>query len=369
MKHHRMIKSILIMLALIMLCGCGSKEKIKDSAEGEATPTDASAITEEQVTGQDVASVAVTDERTKDEDGFYILDDYVMVTAEIINIRTKPSTDAPVYMMLEMGNVIKRTGENGEWTRVNIDGSSFYAYSEFVQETEPPVAEEPETPEDTYEATGTDTEQQSTKIIVIDPGNQASANFSVEAIGPSTDVTKQCATVGNVGTTLGTKEYALNLEYATLLKQELEKRGYKVVLTRESNNVDISNKSRALVASTNSADILIRIQMNYSTNAELTGAMAICMTSTSQYNSNLYSDSKTLSTRLLQGLIAATGSDNHGVYETDAMTFINWSEVPVAIVKIGFLSNTDEEATLISDEYKQKVVTGLADGVDYYFAK
>lgn len=371
MKNHRKIRALILFLVMVLLGGCGSKSKGNDSELVAGTPTDVSNQQESQQhqnNDNNISSEEISEERIKDENGFYVMDDYVVITAEVINIRTKPSTDAPVYKMLEVGNVLNRTGENDEWTRVVIDGSSFYAYSEFLQETEAPAGENPNVSQDNQEDIA-DPEQPVTRVVVIDPGNQASANFSVEPIGPSTDTTKQCATEGNVGASLGTKEYSLNLEYALLLKQELEGRGYTVVLTRENNNVDLSNKQRAMIANSNSADALIRIQMNYSSNAALTGAMALCMSPSSQYNSELFGDSKELSIRLLQGMIETTGADNHGVYETDAMTFINWSQVPVTILKVGFLSNSDEEAALTDDSYMQKVITGVANGLDYYFTK
>ena len=51
------------------------------------------------------------------------------------------------------------------------------------------------------------------------------------------------------------------------------------------------------------------------------------------------------------------------------MSGINWSMVPVTIVEVGYLSNPDEEAKLVTDDYQQKVAVGIANGVDAYIAE
>ena len=107
--------------------------------------------------------------------------------------------------------------------------------------------------------------------------------------------------------------------------------------------------------------------MNYSSNSNLSGVMAVCMPPDSRYNNNLYKESNELSTRILQGIVEKTGAVNQGIYETEGMTAINWSQIPVAVIELGFLSNADEEEKLLSDEYKEKMITGIADGLDYYF--
>ena len=160
---------------------------------------------------------------------------------------------------------------------------------------------------------------------MLDPANQAVVNAEQVEIGPNTDVTKQGASTGNVGTTLGTKESELNLTYANLLKTELESRGYQVLMTRDTDEINLSNKDRALLANDSEATVYVRIQMNFSENSSLTGVMGVCMTPDSEFNSDLYNDSYRLATRLIQGVLDNTACTNQGIYETDQMTAINWS--------------------------------------------
>lgn len=49
------------------------------------------------------------------------------------------------------------------------------------------------------------------------------------------------------------------------------------------------------------------------------------------------------------------------------MTAINWSEKPVALIKLGYLSNEEEESKLIDQDYQKEIIQGLADGLDAYY--
>lgn len=338
-----------------LLVGCGKKK--------EETTTEAPVTTAQQVVATYTDAVPQPD-LPRDEDGYIISNDFVKTIGETINVRTSPSTDANIYVLLPGGEVLNRTGYNDEWTKVAMDGQTMYIYSDYVVQTEPPEGYIPE--EKPQTASDTDAEELAKKVV-IDPCNQAVINADQVPIGPDTETTKQGASVGNVGTTLGTKESELNLTYAKLLKTELESRGYEVVLTREIDEVNLTNKERAEFANESGATTFIRIQMNFSENDALAGVMAVCMPENSPYNGNLHADSYRLSTRLLQGVLDATACSNQGIYETDQMTGINWSQIPVVTIKLGYLSNGDEENRLTSVEYQQKVVKGLADGLDYYY--
>lgn len=207
------------------------------------------------------------------------------------------------------------------------------------------------------------------KLIVIDAGHQTKGNNEKEPIGPGAAETKAKVTGGATGTATGQKEYELNLAVAFYLRDELQARGYRVILVRESNDVDMSNSERAAVANNAGADAFIRIHANGSENAEASGTETLCQTAENPYNAALYPASRKLSETVLAGVVAQTGFKNRGVKETDTMSGINWCNVPVTIIEMGFLSNPDEDSLMYTEEYRRKIATGIADGIDAYFVE
>ena len=61
-----------------------------------------------------------------------------------------------------------------------------------------------------------------------------------------------------------------------------------------------------------------------------------------------------------------TGSKSRGVSITDTMTGLNWSQVPVTIIEMGFLSNPTEDRLLNDSSYQDKLALGIANGIGEY---
>lgn len=203
-------------------------------------------------------------------------------------------------------------------------------------------------------------------LVVIDPGHQQYANTEQEPVGPGASETKIKVSGGTTGTATGVPEYELTLDIGLQLRDKLLERGYQVIMVRDTNEVDISNSERAEIANEADADVFIRLHANGSPDSSVTGAMTICQTPANPYNGDVYEQSRALSENILDSYIYKTGINRQYVWETDTMSGINWSEVPTTILEMGFMSNTGEDRSMQDDDMQQKMVEGIADGIDEY---
>ena len=205
------------------------------------------------------------------------------------------------------------------------------------------------------------------KVICIDAGHQTKANLEKEPIGPGAKTTKFKVTGGTSGLWTKQTEYSLALKVAKKLKKILKKRGYKVIMCREKNDVNMSNSERAAIANKAKADVFIRIHANGAANKSVNGAMTICQTKKNPFNADLYSKSKLLSEKVLDGVVEKSGCKKQYVWETDTMSGINWAQVPVTIIEMGYMTNEAEDRALNTASYQKKMAEGMADGIDAYF--
>lgn len=205
------------------------------------------------------------------------------------------------------------------------------------------------------------------KTVAIDAGHQQRGNFGLEPIGPGASTKKPKVASGTQGVYTKVPEYKLTLAVAKKLKVQLVNRGYKVVMIRTKNNVNITNKERALKAN-ESSDICIRLHADAMPgNSSVTGASALYPSSSNKYCGKIGNASKKLSGYVISGMCSESGTRNRGLVVRNDLTGTNWSTIPVTLIEMGFMTNKAEDIRMQNPEIQEKMAIGMAKGVERYF--
>jgi len=203
-------------------------------------------------------------------------------------------------------------------------------------------------------------------VVCLDPGHQTKGNPALEEIAPNSDKKKAKVTTGTRGVVTKKYESELMLEIALKLKTSLESKGYKVIMTRTKNDVDISNKERAIFANDSKADVYIRLHADGSENKNAAGASVLTSSPKNKYTTKVQKESEKFSKILLEEYVKATGAKNRGLIYRDDLTGTNWATVPNTLIELGFMSNAEEDKKLSEKDYQDKIVKGLVNGIDRY---
>lgn len=203
-------------------------------------------------------------------------------------------------------------------------------------------------------------------VICIDPGHQTKGDMSQEPVAPGSSEKKFKVSWGTQGVATKIPEYELTLSASKILKKDLEQMGFKVIMTRETNDVHITNSERAIFANDNNADLVIRIHADGSDDSSITGASLHIPSQDSQYTSKIYPESNECA-KLISLQMKQDGFKVNSIYQRSDLTGFNWSKVPVVLVEMGFMSNPEEDQKMAETSYQEKMMKSVAEGAQSYF--
>lgn len=369
---------VLIAMAIALAVMLISSHMGRDVTKEPKTSEKASTVTE-KTTETDVVQVpkeTETQKATEEQTEAVVL----RWTTSNVNFRKKASTEGDVIETLDKGVEVEWLEESDGWVQIRYDGKEGYVRADYLTDENPnggtgedsdkKGSDKDNSGETKDEGTSGQTkgnEKAAKKIVVIDPGHQSRGDSSKEPNGPGSTTMKARVTDGTAGVATGVPEYQLNLDVSLLLRDELQKRGYQVEMTRTTNDVNISNKERAEFANEANADIAVRIHANSVDDSSVRGALTVSPSKENPYVSDLYEESMKLSSCILDAYCAAAGIRKRSCTTDDGMTGINWSTVPVTIVELGFMSNGEEDSLMQDTSVQKKMAEGIADGIDQYF--
>ncbi len=172
---------------------------------------------------------------------------------------------------------------------------------------------------------------------------------------------------GSVGVN-GTIEKEINLEYTMLLKNKLVNAGYKVVLTRKNDDglynelatnkkQSDMNKRMEIIKKAN-PNLVVSIHMNSFALSSAKGAVTY-----HKQNDEASKECADLIQKALNQECEARFKES----KVGDFYMLNCSYYTSVLIECGFLSNSEEERLLNTQEYKDKVTDAIFKGIVLYF--
>ncbi|MGD2277519.1 N-acetylmuramoyl-L-alanine amidase [Bacillus wiedmannii] len=209
-------------------------------------------------------------------------------------------------------------------------------------------------------------EKQGKFLVVIDPGHQQKANLNLEPIGPGATTQKYKVTDGTTGVVTKKREAVLVLEMASVLKEKLEAKGIQVLMTRTSQDVDISNKERATFANDHKANLFLRLHADGSENPNQSGFAVLTPAEGSPYTKEIYAESLQISQTIVNKMRENHQVKVNGIKFRDDLSGFNWAKVPGVLLELGFMSSSEEDKKLSDPQYVNSLLQSVTDSVDEY---
>lgn len=168
---------------------------------------------------------------------------------------------------------------------------------------------------------------------------------------------------GAIGDVTGTAEAGLNLEVAKLLSNDLTARGFWVIMTRKDDNALGDSKQadmaeRRRIMKLGCVDAVISIHMNKFGDKSVKGPMVFYMKNSDE--------GKRLADKVIERICENVSVPKRFSNPEDLFV-LREPSAPSVLVECGFLSNADDEARLMTPEYREKLVKGIAEGLTDYF--
>lgn len=169
---------------------------------------------------------------------------------------------------------------------------------------------------------------------------------------------------GVVGLSSGVKESAINLEIVKLVKGYLESDGYKVVLTRSKDEAlgdtkQEDMKKRIEIIKASACSLLVSVHVNFYPSKYRRGIQTF-------FNKSIDEDfAKSLQATLNSALNVPTLNRNFASLWGDYYILAN-APCPATIIETGFVSNSEDEAQLLSAEYRMILAYHIFCGIRNY---
>ena len=161
----------------------------------------------------------------------------------------------------------------------------------------------------------------------------------------------------------GLKEKDVTLAVALKLKSELEQRGVKVVLTRDSDKT-VTNEARVAACDKAQSDLLVSLRLNSAQNITVSG-FELWVSNKKPANSVSAAEDIGKSMSTISG-IRTRGVKYGTVTNADENYYVNSrSKCASLVIQLGFISNKEDASLLKNND--SEVASKIAQGIVTYF--
>lgn len=174
---------------------------------------------------------------------------------------------------------------------------------------------------------------------------------------------------GNVpgATKMGVSEKDLDLQFLMQLKKLMDRNGKNIgVYYTRTDDTNPSFESRVGLANDSEADLFLSIHNNSTASGRMS---SINGTEVMYKGADTTGESKRFASLCLDHLLKSLGSKSKGTVVGDEVYIIRMSQVPVALVEVGFMTNANELENLQDKEYQKKTAGALYDAIVEYLGE
>lgn len=160
----------------------------------------------------------------------------------------------------------------------------------------------------------------------------------------------------------GIYEKDINLQISLRVKQSLEERGFRVMMTRETDEF-LSKEERVELANSYQADAYVSIHQNTYEGSD----KSVSGIETWYDGADQSRDNARLAELVHQQTIKSTGANERVLWDIADLYVTNKTLMPACLIETGFLTNRKECRQLSTAEYQEKIAEGIAEGIEMYF--
>ncbi len=304
----------------------------KPKAEGDAAPEagQADAKPEQPAADTPPDEQAAAQGEQQQPASAIVVDGTVYVTADALRVRSAPGLDQKIAGAVYNGEQLTVLEAGEEWVKVETaQGLVGWVSVQYVSTAAPAPNKKPAKVVD-GPLTG--------RVITVDPGHGGSDP-------------------GMVGVKHKTYEKDLNLSTSLYLKEELEKLGAKVVMTRTKDEEKPELSERVRIAEEAGSDAFISVHYN-SSPKKVSGTLTFYY---SQQDDRKLA--RAVETELAKGIGLKSNGIAYGNFHV-----LRENDVPAALVELGFLTNEKDEEIARTEDYQRAAAAAIAQGLVNYLS-